>query len=149
MLYCSKRNSPVSNMPETRQIIVWILVLLYSKTTYVLSNQSFQMKAEHLNRQLVGYKLFDITDVTHHKCVTECMFIGACVSVNFITCSRTCELNSVGSVEVDNPSDFVEAPGTIFSDISEWPQVKLYSYISVYFLHFRTSSLLITLQNLE
>jgi hypothetical protein len=68
------------------------------------------------------YKLFDMNVMSHHECAKECMLLGACVSINFITSNKTCEFNSAGS-ETGRSSDFKKTKGIIFSDISEWPKV--------------------------
>jgi hypothetical protein len=59
---------------------------------------------------------------SHHECAKECMLLGACVSINFITSNKTCEFNSVGS-KTALSSDFNKRKGIIFSNMSEWPKV--------------------------
>jgi hypothetical protein len=101
---------------------VWTFALLFVRITCLQSCKPYQAKPEHLNKQLVGYKLFDMIVISHHECAKECMLLGACVSINFITSTKTCEFNSAGSETVPS-SDFKKTKGIIFSDISEWPKV--------------------------
>ncbi|XP_060568584.1 uncharacterized protein LOC132727173 [Ruditapes philippinarum] len=103
---------------------VWTFALFFVRITCLQSCKPFQVKPEHLNKQLLGYKLFDMIVISHRECAKECMLLGACVSINFITSTKTCEFNSAGSETVPS-SDFNKTKGIIFSDISEWPKAMV------------------------
>jgi hypothetical protein len=97
-------------------LFLWTFILFFTKINSLQPCQSLQPK--NLNKQLQGYKLFDRIVISHHECAKECMRLGACASINFITSTKSCEFNSAGSEKV-----LSNAKGIIFSDISEWPKV--------------------------
>lgn len=106
------------------QISLMTLIILQQFSPNI-SGQLFKIKSENLNKRLTGYKLFEKQVSGPHECASECMFLGACKSVNYISSTKTCEFNSKGSVTVDG-SDFEGSMRIIFSDINEWPQSMVF-----------------------
>lgn len=107
--------------------ILQFLIIFYVNFVFVSADQcsrTFQIKPEHLNKRLVGHLLFEIITSAHHDCIRTCMVIVACRSINFNRRKEFCQLNKVGYGEV-SLSDFVDEPGTIFSDITQYPQTMV------------------------
>ncbi|XP_046339223.2 uncharacterized protein LOC124120444 isoform X1 [Haliotis rufescens] len=60
-----------------------------------------------------------VRSLSLYSCASECLMSSVCMSFNFETKTRICELNS-------NRSDLVAIttqPGLLFSDINHWPKV--------------------------
>jgi hypothetical protein len=67
----------------------------------------------------VGYVLHRIEKTTLLKCVKECLKLANCTSINFRNPWQLCDLNGGGDFQYN----LVDEGGSMFSEISDWPQV--------------------------
>ena len=67
----------------------------------------------------VGYVLHRIEKTTLMNCVKDCLKLANCTSIHFRNPCRLCDLNGWGDFQYS----LVDEGGSMFSEISEWPQI--------------------------
>ena len=99
-------------------------VLLFILIPFVYASvgmESFQVKKEYLNKQLIGHAILEIIVKHIHECARECFSLALCKSIDYYR--GRCKLNDADSLSV-TASEFENQTGAIFSDIGDWPNVS-------------------------
>ena len=79
---------------------------------------------KNLNKRMIGHVLYEKYVSGLNFCLYECLFLPVCLSVNYYTKDRLCELNDEDST-FTGPSEIVDVGGTAIINKDDLPEVLL------------------------
>ena len=103
-----------------KQIITAIVFTCILKSLQQCSKLAFNKNL--FGHRLVGFNISTTTEDSIGTCVTKCFQLTHCLSLNFDTVSKECDLNNI-TVNEMTTDDVVKSETSILSDLTAWPKV--------------------------
>jgi hypothetical protein len=114
--FCEKKNPKLSfGKKVTYLVLVWLSCAFANDCV-----KPFQMKSEFLNKRLNKHYIVELKVQNLHMCARECFYVSMCKSMDYF--HGSCKLYDADSKSVSQ-GEFQHKPGSIFSDVSDWPHV--------------------------
>ena len=114
-----------------KQIIAAFVFTCILKSVHLKQcSGKFALNKKHFGQRLVGFNIVTLTEESIGTCVNKCFQLTHCLSTNFDTVSKQCDLNNITADEM--PTAIVKRDMSILSDLSAWPKV-LFFFINIFF----------------
>ena len=107
-----------------KQVIAAIVFTCIWTSVHLQQCNKLTFNKKHLGQRLVGFNILTSTEDGIDKCVKKCFQLTACLSTNFDTVSKQCDLNNITADEMTTA--VVKSHTSILSDLSAWPKVINY-----------------------
>ena len=104
-----------------KQIIAAIVFIVIIKSVHLQQCRELAFNKKHFGQRLVGFNISTTTEDSIGTCVKKCFQLTHCLSTNFDTVSKECDLNNITAEEMTTA--VVKSGTSILSDLSAWPKV--------------------------